>query len=169
MADNDKLSVSVPVIAPYAEWAIATNFALLEGDWFRVLLELKVSAPTFVNSIDDLKVDDLVRIPSIYRNPSREFQKDDASFCMAIITREALRILVTGHGREPDIVRLDAVKRVLIRIELGTPTAPFTTGPIPIITQQLASSPPQRAIVAVIDDGLAFAHERFRSADRKYT
>jgi|GraSoiStandDraft_4_1057263.scaffolds.fasta_scaffold13928_3 hypothetical protein len=168
MADNDKLPVHV--IGPYAEWAIATNFAFLKGDWFRVLLELRVSAAGFANAMDEFKVDDLVRIPPIYRKPSREFSRDDATFCMAIMTREALRILLTGYGREPDILRLNPIKRVLIRIELGTPaTTLFSTDPTPVVTQQLATSPPQRAIVAVIDDGLAFAHERFRSADRKHT
>src|SRR5437660_407275 len=114
MADYEKLTE--PVIAPYAEWAIATDFAFLEGDWFRVLLELKVPTTGLVNRMDDLKVDDLVRIPPIYRNPSREFRKGDATFCMAIMTREALRILVTGHGRDPDILRLDPIKNVLKRI-----------------------------------------------------
>src|SRR4051794_956427 len=102
MAYNDKLIA--PVIAPYAEWAIATNFAFLKCDWFRVLLELRVSAAQFANDMDDFKIDDLVRIPPIYRNPSREFQKDGVTFCMAIMTREAIRILVTGHGRDPDIL-----------------------------------------------------------------
>ena len=32
------------LIAPYLEWAVATNFAYLSGEWFRVLLEVEGSA-----------------------------------------------------------------------------------------------------------------------------
>jgi hypothetical protein len=164
MADDKK------VIAPYVEWAIATNFAFLKGDWFRVLLELEVPASSFATQMDDLNLDYLVRVPPIYRNPSREFSKEDATFCMAIMTEEALRALVARQGRDEVLAALEPVRQALVRIELGTPApAPFSTTPIPAITQELGSSPAQRAVVAIIDDGLAFAHERFRSADRKKT
>ncbi|MFO1110412.1 MAG: S8 family serine peptidase [Bradyrhizobium sp.] len=158
------------LVAPYVEWAIATNFAFLKGEWFRVLLELKKPASIFAAQLDDLSLEKLVLVPPIYRNPSREFRKEDATFCMAIMTPEALRALVARQGRREVVDALEPVRASLLRIELGTPApATFSTAPIPVIGQELASSVPRRAIVAVIDDGLAFAHERFRSADRKKT
>ena len=48
MADNDK-----KLIGPYAEWAVATNFAFLKGKWFRVLLELKEPAAEFANGMEN--------------------------------------------------------------------------------------------------------------------
>ena len=48
MADNDK-----KLIAPYVEWAVATNFAYLPGKWFRVLLELNEPAADFVDRIEN--------------------------------------------------------------------------------------------------------------------
>jgi subtilase family protein len=152
------------LFAPYVDWAVATNFAYLPGDRFRVLLELEGSAASFAEAVDGAGLDDLVQVPTIYQTPSREFRKDHAKFCMAIMSKRALIALVTGEDVEA-VTRLAPLKGSLKRIELGTPAEALgRISPKPI-ELPLASNPPRRAIVAVIDDGLAFAHERFRFAD----
>jgi hypothetical protein len=159
MAEDPQLA------APYAEWAVATNFAYLDGDWFQVLLELDGSAALFARAIEGAELDRLVRIPSIYQEPSRELKPDEITFCMGLMSRDALRILLTGDGPKEFIAKLTPFKKFLKRIELGTPTANiFDRSPLKI-DEQLAAAPPHAAIVAVIDDGLAFAHERFRFAN----
>jgi hypothetical protein len=159
MAEDPQLA------APYAEWAVATNFAYLDGDWFQVLLELDGSAALFARAIEGAELDQLVRIPSIYQEPSRELKPDEITFCMGLMSRDALRILLTGDGPKEFIAKLTPFKKFLKRIELGTPTANiFDRSPLKI-DEQLAAAPPHAAIVAVIDDGLAFAHERFRFAN----
>ena len=162
MAERRKL------IAPYVEWAVATDFAYLPGVWFRVLLELETSAAGFAFDIerDDRGLRDLIRVPSIYQTPSREFKKDDGKICMAIMTKEALIALVAGEGHKDTLSRLQPIKEALKRIDLGTPAGePFEPSPVAAIDKPLAITPARNAIVAVIDDGLAFAHERFRFAD----
>jgi hypothetical protein len=164
MDDDDHL------IAPYAEWAIATDFAYLEGKWFRVLLELRKPVALLAVAMDEYRINDLVRIPPIYRTPARGLKAEDVVSCMAIMTKGALKALVKGEGDPEIIARLKPFRGELLRLELGTAApAEFSTEPYPADDRPLADTPPRRAVVAVIDDGIAFAHERFRSADRKYT
>jgi hypothetical protein len=164
MADNDR-----KLIAPYVEWAVATKFVYLPGEWFRVLLELDEPAADFANRIDESSfLKDFIRVPSIYKSISREFKREDVTFCMAIMSRKALEAVV-GHADRKEIrARLATVTKVLKRIELGTPTTTvFDASPAPTVDEPPGSTLPQAAIVAVIDDRLAFAHERFRFANGK--
>src|SRR3954467_5196801 len=141
------------LVAPYAEWAVATNFAYLDGDWFQVLLALAGSAASFARAIEEADLDQLVRIPSIYQEPSRELKPDQIKFCMGLMSRDALRILLTGDGPKEFAAKLTPFKKSLKRIELGTTTANiFGRSPLKI-DEQLATAPAHTAIVAVIDDG----------------
>lgn len=162
MAANDQ-----KLIAPYVEWAVATEFAYLPGEWFRVLLELTGPAADFAKQVEEHReLEKLIKVPSIYQSVSREFAREDVTFCMAIMSKAALEALV-GHPHRQEIrATLAAVSGSLKRIELGTPTNnPFDPTPATVVSEQLAKNPPKNAIIAVIDDGLAFAHERFRFAD----
>src|SRR3984893_9905388 len=157
------------LIAPYLEWAVATNFAYLRGEWFRVLLEVEGSAASFASDVEKFAVKPLIRVPTIYQTPSRDLKTTDVTFCMAIMSREALSILVTGE--EPSVARLErelVAKLVSLagrirNIELGTSLkTPFERS-TPRELRPVSAAKPNVAIVAVIDDGLAFAHARFRS------
>jgi hypothetical protein len=163
MLENDKL------VAPQVVWAVATNFAYLKGEWFRVLLEVAEndSASSFASEIDKSTFRDLIRIPTIYQNPPRDMKPEALTFCMGIMSREALRILVTGHGPSVAVASMRFVARKIQSIELGTPLPePFKKSE-PRVLKSLAVMQPNAAIVAVIDDGLAFAHERFRNGAGK--
>src|SRR5205085_12466991 len=118
MADNDN-----KLIAPYVEWAVATNFAYLPGEWFRVLLELNEPAADFANRIEGSSfLKEFIRVPSIYKSISREFKREDVTFCMAIMSRKALEAVV-GHEHRNEIrARRATITRARRRIELGTST-----------------------------------------------
>jgi hypothetical protein len=157
------------LIAPYLEWAVATNFAYLGGEWFRVLLEVEGSAASFASDVEKFAIKPLIRVPTIYQTPPRDLKPTDVTFCMAIMSREALSILVTGE--EPGGAKLErelvanlvSLAGRIKNIELGTShKMPFDKS-TPRELKPISADKPKVAIVAVIDDGLAFAHERFRS------
>src|SRR6266478_3072258 len=168
------------LVAPYLEWAVATEFAYLSGKWFRVLLEVEESVTSFVTHIKDLEAEDFIVIPGVYETPPSGLKPTDITFCMAIMSREALETLV--RGKEPGaaraklepaaVAKLESLARQIRTIELGTPIKMPVVGKSPpkklktTSTNQpqkaIANALPQKVIVGVIDDGLAFAHERFR-------
>lgn len=162
MAEKQKL------ISPYLAWAVRTKFAYLRGDWFWVLLELDGTVENYARSIARSGLDGLIRVPSIYESAvAPSLRQEGVTCCMAIATREALIALVSGRLRRDDTARLASVMPSIRRIELGTPTT-HLFGRAPLAEQPLLSvKPSQRAIVAIIDDGLAFAHERFRFRNGK--
>jgi hypothetical protein len=154
------------LIAPYLEWAILTDFAYLDGQWFRVLLEVDGSATGFAKAVEGSAAAKLIWIAPAYRTPPIGFSEDDINQLSAVMHREALDALLDGDGD----VASELKKLKIKQIELGTSAEnPFRNGASAAsarakTTQQPASHPPS-AIVAVIDDGLAFAHERFRDGN----
>lgn len=141
-------------IDPYLNWAIATNFAYLGGDavqWYPILLQLAgVTAAEFWSSVE--ADTNRIRVASIYERPPRDIAP--TTFCTALVTRETLVDLLGNPGKRLPIARF----------ELGSPVVPvFNASPVAALSP-LAANPPNAAIVAVIDDGLAFAHQRFRNA-----
>jgi len=116
--DGDKASDD-PLIDPYLEWAVATNFAYLGGvsiKWFPVLLELETTAAEFWLRVERANVQDAIRVPRIYRNPPSDVEK--TSFCTALFTRDALRALVTDPQ---SFESLRTLLPSIRRIELGSP------------------------------------------------
>jgi hypothetical protein len=141
-------------IDPYLNWAIATDFAYLGGDsaqWFPVLVELDgISAAEFWTKTQDDTA--RIRVASIYERPTRDVEQ--TSFCTALVTRETLINVLGNPDRALPIARF----------EIGVPVVPvFNQSPVTMLSP-LSANPPNAAIVAVIDDGIAFAHQRFRDA-----
>jgi hypothetical protein len=166
MADNDEFRKP---FAPYVEWAAATHFEYLPGDWFSVLLELNQPVAEFARQIEasDL-LRDLIKIPSMYQATPRDFAPEDLKFCMGIMRREVLEAVVGRSNREEIRKIIASTLKAIERIELGTPAPKsFQPGRSAPVAASLSTSPPRHVIVAVIDDGLAFAHERFRFASGK--
>jgi hypothetical protein len=153
MAEDKKL------IAPYVEWAVMTNFAYLPGEWYRVLLELEGSAASFASKMKRFK--GLIKVPSIYETVPRGFDETGITFCTATMTRTALAALVSDNGHDGIVAEFRKVISLIKRIELGPSTPEFRDSPANPVGPP-TTTPPPTSIVAVIDDGLAFAHERFR-------
>lgn len=148
-------------VSPYLEWAVRTGFAYLPGDWFWVLLELDGPVEGFARGFIPSELDRYIRIPAAYQGTPPSLRAAELTCCMALMTREALSTIVAGETRG-EARRVSSLLSSVKRIELGTPTTNLfekTSAKEPPLLSARRSS---RAIVAVIDDGLAFAHERFR-------
>jgi hypothetical protein len=158
------------LIAPYLEWAVQTNFIYLRGpdlqgpdlhgEWFRVLLELDEAAAKFAQRVKGLE--NLIRLPPIYSTDLSGFDGMELHFCSGVMSKEGLRLLVFEAHDSGLAAEFATVKQAIKRIELGPPvnTGVFADTPAPILHSGVGSAP--TSIVAVIDDGLAFANERFR-------
>lgn len=160
MLGNDNL------VSPAITWAVATDFAYLKGKWFRVLLEVEGSASAFAHTASASVLNELIRVPTMYTEPPRGFAAEEVTFCMAIMSRQALRLLVKGTGSGGMFLAFKALVAKIKAIELGTPVEPFKKSE-PRVLEDITVEQPGTCIVAVIDDGLAFAHERFRKFDNK--
>lgn len=158
MLGNDNLASAA------ITWAVSTDFAYLKGKWFRVLLEVEGSASSFASATASAVLSELIRVPTMYTQPPRGFMAKDVTFCMAIVSRQALRLLVRGTGSGPPFQAFKLLVSKIKAIELGTPVLPFEESD-PRVLKELFVDQPRTAIVAVIDDGIAFAHERFRKLD----
>jgi hypothetical protein len=146
-------------IDPYLTWAIATNFAYLGGDsalWYPLLLELRdTSVAQFAGALNSSEnVDKKVRVAPIYQRPPGAIEANQLTFCTALVARDTLIDLFGNPTASLPMIK---------RFELGSPVVPlFPLGP-PLPLPALGTVPPNAAVVAVIDDGLAFANERFRN------
>jgi len=152
------------LIAPYLEWAVSTKFAFLDAEWFNVLLEVDGAAARFATDAERSALARLIWVAPAYRTPLQGFKEEDITIFSAILHKDALDALVNADGSS-DLA--EAISKLGIkRIEFGTPTGnPFGKGSAGSIRARSAgqsAGPGPSAIVAVIDDGLAFAHERFR-------
>ncbi len=162
--------------SPYLEWAVTTQFAYLSGKWFRVFLELNQPANSFLAMAKELKADDFISVPDIYRTAPHSLSEKDITFCMAIMSRKALQTLVTEE--EPSdpgpriFTRLMTLAKEIKAIELCTPiempeVKGHSSGKLEATSMDVEQTTTeatthQKVVVGVIDDGLAFAHERFR-------
>ena len=158
------------IISPYLEWAVRTDFAYLPGEWFWVLLELNEPAEAFARSLDEAILGELIRVPPIYRvAPPPSLIRASVSVCMAIAHRTALMALglerKSWEEKTAILKLLSSTMSSINRIELGTPPTNVFERTAPVEQRSLSEIPSKRTIVAVIDDGLAFAHERFRFSD----
>jgi len=138
---------------PYLAWAKVTEFKYvggLPGDWIPILLELQgTTAQQFAQTVRPMAD---IRVPSIFATPPHGIEQ--ATFCSALVTRQLLENVESN----------ELFRTQVKRFELGVPvSAPFLTPQLTASTQ-LGVHAPTNAVVAVIDDGLAFAHQRFRDA-----
>lgn len=147
---------------PYWVFAELTNYAYLErsGHGFMPIifrLNGKVTATQFARGDwgefsppDDWQ--DWLRVPSLYRSLAPTVE--DTVYCTAMVREEFfVRLALSTPLRE-----------LIGPWELCLPVAPATA---------VEGSPPMtlgngtsRAVIGVIDDGLAYAHQRFRRSDR---
>jgi hypothetical protein len=157
MAEDGKL------IAPYLEWAILTDFAYLDGYWFHVLLEVGGSAAAFALAVERSAAAKLIWVAPAYRTPPVGFAEEDITHLSAVMHRDVLvALLDDAADLAPELKKLK-----IKQIELGTVAQdPFRKGAsstgVRANTVRSSLSPQPSVVIAVIDDGLAFANERFR-------
>ena len=128
--------------------------------WFRIILELKrgttakdFAAGVWGKGLAPRGTRNWLRVPSVYRNPP--IGLENLQFCTALITIEFFDKLRTLR------FLFDVVERYQIGLpSIGTSGASVTP---PINPDNSGSR--GMVVVGVIDDGIAFAHERFRHDD----
>ena len=153
---------------PYYEWARATGFKYYgDADWLPVLIELKKgTAQDFAQHVADTRKTDhdpagwaaQIRVPQFYETPPARLTKS-GSF-LAVLVREGLLAAIYAGGPPVEYIR---------RFVLGypTPTLGVTPPPPNVPTPPAPIVPPPTVVSGVIDDGIAFAHDRFWDTGRK--
>lgn len=151
---RDFPSKAETAIDPYVVWADLTDFWDGADTWAPVILELTGTAAEFAALVQsNSHLQGWIRVPNVYRQPVKGLER--TTFCTATITWEALNELgeTSLRGRikrfelgYPDYRAADVMYREPLAAKSGSPPAPAV-------------------VVGIVDDGLAFAHERFRGAD----
>lgn len=156
---------------PYYEWARTTGFEYYgrSVEWLPVLIELRkggLSAKAFAERVFEMQALSLhaqgwaanLRVPRFYAAPPPRLKRP-MRFLAVLATKQFLWDVY--KGKEP----ADWISR----FELGRATAlsglgiPPTTTPSPPSTHMGTPT----VVTGVIDDGIAFAHDRFWSTDGK--
>jgi hypothetical protein len=158
-------------IDPYIVWADLTKFADLAGsetlEWIPLLLRVKTDVGQFVSEIAAIRsLRSSVRIAPVYgREASPSLA--GAKYCVAAVTKEALATLLD---------REQGIKNWIEQLQLGLPVG--DTGSelpddmrIEAVPDSQPLSPRSKApvVVGVIDEGFAFAQERFREPGKPRT
>lgn len=152
----------------YLPWASATKYAdasalVSPGDsaWIWVLLELNIPAAAFARQAARHRQSILV--PAHYAAPPASLAA--SRFCTALCRQDALPGLLSDKDKPkpPGLATLHArIKRFEIGF-LGTPW-PGSDGKLPIKVARHAG-PRRSRVLGIVDDGIAFANERFRMFD----
>lgn len=159
---------------PYYEWALVTDFAYYskaKADWLPVLLELRGppgrmgTAQAFVEEVARLRrlgaekpswVANL-RIPSFFLEPSPRL-KQPLTFLAVLARPQFLADLYAGKVPADSIRRFEVGRAIQPASELPSQPGPHQPpGPQACV--------PPVVVTGVIDDGIAFAHDRFLSRD----
>lgn len=144
-------------VDPYYAWAHATGFTHFfrgqEHGWFPVLIELDgVTARQFTRGEwappEDWR--EIIRVPGMYGFPPAGLE--NFRYCTARV-REAFFQRLATDAR---------LRKVISRVELSLPIQ-YYGEKLPMLGAPPA--PTGGVVTGVIDDGIAFAHERFRTAD----
>lgn len=142
------------VVDPYFEWANRTNFAYYSPDgppeFVPVIMELGMAAAAFAQGEWRAPPDrrDLIRVPPVYARPPDELA--GASFCTAWVRPAFFGRLFADAGMRAAIRRVELSLPVETEFPVGAPP------PGPVMLRD------RRVMIGIIDDGIAFAHDRFR-------
>jgi hypothetical protein len=179
---------------PYLDWAVATRFSYLRaGGWIPLLIEFDAKAARTppgnerLNALeafatrrwlaDDPRVlNDTFIIPELFTKPSALLRSaSDFNFCVGLIRRDVdvVRALASSDGWNDTIVRLELGPPIDFVAKAApappAPTPPSSPPPSPPGSSggSAAGVPARqigRVVIAVIDQGLAFANSRFFAA-----
>ena len=160
----------IPGVDPYIDLTFGTTEAQFfplqqRQEWISVLLRLAdpVSVTDFASGTglsQGLPWEDLVHIPALYRRPVAGL--GGQKYCTAYVRREDFLDLLE---KSPSLQ--SAISRIALGQFFDCHPAPETRSEPDSEQPEPAGEPePGTVVIGIIDDGLAFAHERFRlSAD----
>jgi hypothetical protein len=158
---------------PLLDWAIATKFAYLRaGDWLPLLVEFDpavlprqgdqtpLQAFTGLEWLvkDPRTLAEVLRIPELFTKPPELLAgAKDFHFCVVFVHRKQLENLIQTPEWNQTILRAEIGPPVDLPLLPKPPAQNAPTGP------GVAPTSSQRVVIAVIDQGIAFAHARFRN------
>jgi hypothetical protein len=150
---------ALAALDPYLEWGTETNFAYYFAsgggqDFFPVILELQgITAEHFAigkwNPPSGWQ--SWLRIPPLYAQPPAGLER--ARFCTANVTPRFFHQL-----RD----KASPVAKAVKRVGLSVPTPSQAPGRYEPLKPRQGPAKPRMVVTGIIDDGLAFANERFR-------
>lgn len=141
-------------IDPHMVWADATNFVDLSGhpgpvEWVPIIIELK-AGNTAKDFARQMRNESWLRVPPAYAFPAQGL--GGTTFCTAVVKKQ----FFTELGSAP---LNDYIERFELGFPVITPSLPNGS------TSVSLGSSNGPVVVGVLDDGLAFAHRRFRKKD----
>ncbi len=159
-------------VSPYYEWTRATGFAYYgAADWLPVLLELQNSparmgtAAAFAAYVLKTQISGGgprwvgdVRVPRFYLQPLRHKVRL-TTFISLLARKRFLETVYRGGGPAASIRHFE-----LGRPNLGH-SVKLSNKPVPAFANAPWQDALPKVITAVIDDGIAFAHDRFLSTE----
>lgn len=153
-------AAALPLADAYLPWARATGFRDagppgVDADWHWLLLELKVPASDFAKAVR-ADARDQLRVPAHYLRPPRGLKM--SAYCTAACTSAFLDIL---SGAAP-IGPWRKLLAMIARFEIGFLAALPPDADAQPADVDVGDLPPPDVVIGVVDDGIAFAHERFR-------
>ena len=139
------------------DWAFATGFPYLGGRVpperartpYPLLLEVASSLQEFVKIAGEFK--DVIEVPDLFRSPNTSLV--GATFCTVAVSEAFFE-------RSQRLAKLHEAIR---RFDFGLPGLALPT--LPKASTSNRKLPAKGVVTAVMDDGLAFAHQRFRRAN----
>jgi hypothetical protein len=150
--------------APYFQWGFLTRFSYYrtpDGIWLPILFQLAEPAKKFAKGeLVDGEMpsgwEKWLRIPGAYANPPAGLE--DYRFCTAWL-----------HFKSADrffseLAKGESLSKTVIAMQLGAP-GPLPNASSPVAPYTLTGTASRPVVSAVIDDGIAFAHERFRRSN----
>ncbi|WP_436296888.1 S8 family serine peptidase [Variovorax sp. LjRoot175] len=145
---------------PYLDWAIATNFAHLRpGDWLPLLVEFDLQQMPRTRFIAltwlDARLKNDVWIPELFKQLPAQL-----NFCVLFIRK----------SKADDVVRNASWRGTILRAEMGPPGDLVELAQLPIASIEAEDADCEwmlRLVVAVIDEGISFAHPRFRKTSNQ--
>lgn len=149
--------------SPHYEWMRSTKFAYYgDSGWLPVLVELRdTTVERFTRTVFEMQARKEherdwaaeVRIPPFYGAPSKRLKKPTRYLAM-LATRRFLQAVYQGSDPSGRIKRFEVGRAV--GLSSGGASRP---------KKGKRKGKPPAVVAGVIDDGIAFAHERFLGAD----
>lgn len=149
------------IFDPYYDWVQATRFAYYgRAEWLPVLIELhEPRSRDFAQDVFRMRGQGwsaLLRIPSIYGSRQKRLGESQTRFLTALAMPEFFERLYRGEDPSEDI------KRFELGLAMDLPQHFVGDTGWGVGKPKSTDVPPSAVVIGVIDDGIAFAHERFR-------
>jgi len=159
---------------PYLDLAIATGFAFLrDGDWIPLLVEFRQPDRDRVEpAVQEFtrlewlpaEVRQWAYVPPVFAEVTRTLGGPGLPLVVLLLQRDRVREIVASEAWRTTILRAEVGPPVFLSEKVAADRGPLPPAAAPTgkgIQPQAAGA--RRAVIGVIDQGIAFAHQRLRN------